>query len=61
MVEHGTGVRIHISSGGEADPGLVEHDAAGRRITPAGQAFIDKVAYSLKGTVTEAVPGLEKY
>jgi small subunit ribosomal protein S19e len=43
------------------DAGLVEHDAAGRRITPAGQAFIDKVAYSLKGTVTEAVPGLEKY
>jgi small subunit ribosomal protein S19e len=43
------------------EAGFVEHGAAGRKITPAGRAFLDNIAEGLKPEAAKAVAGLDKY
>jgi small subunit ribosomal protein S19e len=43
------------------EAGFVESDASGRKISPAGQSYIDNIANSLKKSAVEAVPELGKY
>ena len=41
--------------------GYVAQNKEGRRVTPAGRAFLDNVANSLKPRAVETAPGLGKY
>jgi small subunit ribosomal protein S19e len=41
--------------------GYIARNKEGRRVTPAGRAFLDGVANSLKPQAVEAAPGLSKY
>ncbi len=45
----------------EAEGLVASVKGEGRKITPAGQKLLDGVAFDVKKTVVEAIPGLAKY